>query len=101
VHLIAGGVGKQQDFSPLAPLVARRCKAVYLIGEAAGDLEQALAGTGVALHQVGDLEHAVSLARTEARPGDVVLLSPACASFDQYPNYEARGEHFRALVEAG
>jgi UDP-N-acetylmuramoylalanine--D-glutamate ligase len=101
VLLIAGGVGKQQDFSPLAPLVARRCKSVYLIGEAAGDLEQALGGTGVPLHQAGDLEHAVSLARAQARPGDVVLLSPACASFDQYPNYEARGEHFRALVEAG
>jgi len=101
VRLIAGGVGKQQDFSPLAPLVAQRCKSVYLIGEAAGDLQRALAGTGVALPQVGDLEHAVSLARTEAHAGDVVLLSPACASFDQYPNYEARGEHFRALVEAG
>ena len=101
VLLIAGGVGKQQDFSPLAPLVAERCKSVYLIGEAAADLEQALVGTGVPLHQAGDLEHAVSLARAQARPGDVVLLSPACASFDQYPDYEARGEHFRALVEAG
>jgi UDP-N-acetylmuramoylalanine--D-glutamate ligase len=101
VILIAGGVGKQQDFSPLAPLVAQRCKSVYLIGEAAGDLDAALCGTGVPLHQAGDLEHAVSLARSEARSGDVVLLSPACASFDQYPNYEARGEHFRALVEAG
>jgi UDP-N-acetylmuramoylalanine--D-glutamate ligase len=101
VLLIAGGVGKQQDFSPLAPLVARRCKSVYLIGEAAGDLEQALEGTGAPLHQAGDLQHAVSLARAQARPGDVVLLSPACASFDQYPNYEARGEHFRTLVEAG
>ena len=101
VILIAGGVGKQQDFSPLAPLVAQRCRSVYLIGDAAGDLEQALRGTRVPLHQAGDLEHAVSRARTEARPGDAVLLSPACASFDQYPNYEARGEHFRALVEAG
>ena len=101
VLLIAGGVGKQQDFSPLAPLVAQRCKSVYLIGEAAGDLDEALRGTSVPLHQAGDLENAVDLARAEARAGDVVLLSPACASFDQYPNYEARGEHFRALVEAG
>ena len=101
VLLIAGGVGKQQDFSPLAPLVAERCKSVLLIGEAAGDLERALAQTGVPLQQAGDLEHAVSLARAQARPGDVVLLSPACASFDQYPNYEVRGEHFRTLVEAG
>jgi UDP-N-acetylmuramoylalanine--D-glutamate ligase len=99
--LIAGGVGKQQDFSPLAPLVAQHCKSVYLIGEAAGDLDQALRGTGVTLHLAGDLEHAVGLVRAEALAGDVVLLSPACASFDQYPNYEARGEHFRALVEAG
>ncbi len=100
VHLIAGGVGKQQDFSPLAPLVAERCRAVYLIGEAAGDLARALEPAGVPLHDAGDLEHAVALARAAAAPGEVVLLSPACASFDQYPDFEARGEHFRALVEA-
>ncbi len=100
VHLIAGGVGKQQDFSPLAPLVAERCRAVYLIGEAAGDLARALERAGVPLHDAGDLEHAVALARAAAAPGEVVLLSPACASFDQYPDFEARGEHFRALVEA-
>ena len=60
IHLIAGGRGKQQDFSPLAPLVADRCRAVYLIGEAAGDLADALAPSGVPLHQAGDLEHAVA-----------------------------------------
>ncbi|HSC02777.1 MAG TPA: UDP-N-acetylmuramoyl-L-alanine--D-glutamate ligase, partial [Solirubrobacteraceae bacterium] len=100
IHLIAGGRGKQQDFSPLAREVAERCRAVYLIGEAAGDLAEALATAGVPLRQAGDLEHAVRLARGLAGPGEVVLLSPACASFDQYPDFEARGEHFRALVEA-
>ena len=99
VHLIAGGRGKQQDFSPLAPLVAERCVAVYLIGEAADDLAAALAPAGVPLHQAGEMEHAVGLARAGAHDGDTVLLSPACASFDQYPDFEARGEHFRALVE--
>jgi UDP-N-acetylmuramoylalanine--D-glutamate ligase len=98
VHLIAGGRGKEQDFSPLAPLVATRCKGVYLIGEAADELEQTLRVSRVALHQVGDLERAVRAARAAAAPGDVVLLSPACASYDQYPNFEARGEHFRTLV---
>jgi UDP-N-acetylmuramoylalanine--D-glutamate ligase len=100
VHLIAGGRGKQQDFSPLAPLVAQRCKAVYLIGEAAVELADALAGAGVQLHQAGDLEHAVAAAGAAAISGEAVLLSPACASYDQYSDYEARGEHFRALVEA-
>jgi len=99
VHLIAGGLGKRQDFSPLAPLVARRCRAVYLIGDAAGELGSALRGTGVPLHGVGDLERAVAQARAAAQQGDVVLLSPACASFDQYRDFEARGEHFRELVE--
>ncbi len=99
VHLVAGGRGKQQDFSPLAPLVAGRCVAVYLIGEAAADLAAALASSGVPLHRAGDLERAVVLARGAADDGDTVLLSPACASFDQYADFEARGEHFRALVE--
>jgi UDP-N-acetylmuramoylalanine--D-glutamate ligase len=100
VHLIAGGRGKRQDFSPLAPLVAQRCKAVHLIGEAAGELASVLRATGVALRDDVDLEHAVDHARAAVAGGDVVLLSPACASYDQYPNYEARGERFRALVEA-
>ena len=101
VHLIAGGRGKGQDFSPLAPLVAEYCEAVYLIGEAAGALHAALATSGVSLHYEGDLEHAVARARAAALPGATVLLSPACASYDQYTDFEARGEHFRALVEGG
>jgi UDP-N-acetylmuramoylalanine--D-glutamate ligase len=100
IHLIAGGLGKQQDFSALAGPVAKRCRAVYLIGEAAGELEQALAPAGVSLVQAGDLEHAVAAARTRARAGDVILLSPACASYDQYDNFEQRGDEFRALVAA-
>jgi UDP-N-acetylmuramoylalanine--D-glutamate ligase len=100
IHLIAGGRGKRQDFTPLAPLVAEHCRAVYLIGEAAGELADALEGTDVPLHQEGDLEHAVSSARTAGRAGEIVLLSPACASFDQYRDFEERGDHFRTLVEA-
>jgi UDP-N-acetylmuramoylalanine--D-glutamate ligase len=99
VHLIAGGRGKGQDFTPLAPLVASRCRAVYLIGEDAPKLAAALAPAGVPVHDVGDLERAVIEARSAAAPGDVVLLSPACASYDQYQDFEARGEHFRTLVE--
>jgi UDP-N-acetylmuramoylalanine--D-glutamate ligase len=98
VQLIAGGRGKQQDFSPLAPLVAEHCRAVYLIGEAAGELAQALSGSGVQIYDAGELERAVAQARAAAAPGDIVLLSPACASYDQYSDFEARGEHFRALV---
>ncbi|MFZ0043853.1 MAG: UDP-N-acetylmuramoyl-L-alanine--D-glutamate ligase [Solirubrobacteraceae bacterium] len=100
VHLIAGGRGKRQDFSPLAPLVAERCAAVYLIGEAADELSAALAPAGVDLQRVEDLERAVDAAARAARPGETVLLSPACASYDQYPDFEARGEHFRELVRA-
>jgi len=99
IHLIAGGRGKQQDFSPLAPLVAERCREVYLVGEAAAELADALAPSGVPLHQAGDLERAVGLARAAAVAGEIVLLSPACASYDQYTDFEARGDHFRALVE--
>jgi UDP-N-acetylmuramoylalanine--D-glutamate ligase len=99
IHLIAGGRGKRQDFTPLAEVVGERCAAVYLIGEAAGELERALAASGVPVRQCGELESAVSAARDAATAGDVVLLSPACASYDQYADFEARGAHFRALVE--
>jgi UDP-N-acetylmuramoylalanine--D-glutamate ligase len=99
VHLIAGGRGKSQDFSPLASTVAERCAAVYLIGEASEDLARVLAGTGVPVHDLGDLEAAVKAAAAAAEMGDTVLFSPACASFDQYKDFEARGDHFRALVQ--
>ncbi len=100
VHLIAGGRPKNQEFSSLAPLVAERCAAVYLIGEAAGQINQALAGLTVPVHMVGDLASAVQRARSAVCPGETVLLSPACASYDQYQDFEERGKHFRALVEA-
>jgi UDP-N-acetylmuramoylalanine--D-glutamate ligase len=100
VHLIAGGRGKRQDFTPLAPLVAERCAAVYLIGEAAAEIERAISASGVRIAVEGDLERAVASASAAASSGDVVLLSPACASYDQYADFEARGDHFRALVEA-
>jgi UDP-N-acetylmuramoylalanine--D-glutamate ligase len=99
IHLVAGGRGKLQDFAPLAPLVAERCRAVYLIGEAAGELADALKETGVPLHVMHELDEALSVARAAAQAGEVVLFSPACASYDQYPDFEARGEHFRSLVE--
>ena len=98
VHLIAGGQGKQQDFGPLAGLVGERCAAVYLIGQDAELIRDALGPAGVPLRMEGDLEHAVAAARADAAAGSTVLLSPACASFDQYRNFEARGDHFRALV---
>jgi UDP-N-acetylmuramoylalanine--D-glutamate ligase len=98
VHLIAGGRGKGSDYSPLAGPVAERCRAVYVIGETAASLHEALAPTGVPITDAGDLERAFAAAHDAARPGDVVLLSPGCASYDQYRSYEERGEHFRALV---
>jgi UDP-N-acetylmuramoylalanine--D-glutamate ligase len=99
VHLIAGGTPKDQDFSSLAPLVSERCTAVYLIGEAAGQINQALQGLSVPVDIAGELGRAVQAARRNAQPGDTVLLSPACASFDQYGNFEERGTNFRRLVE--
>jgi UDP-N-acetylmuramoylalanine--D-glutamate ligase len=94
VHLIVGGRGKGQDFAPLREPVRAGCAGVYLIGEAAPALGDVLPrGT-----QCGDLERALAAASGAAKPGEVVLLSPACASFDQYEDFEARGRHFKALV---
>lgn len=95
--LIAGGDCKGADFSPLAPVVTRTARAVILIGRDAPELEQALAGT-VPLLRAGDLTEAVALAAEQARPGDRVLLSPACASFDMFRNFEERGERFMEAV---
>jgi UDP-N-acetylmuramoylalanine--D-glutamate ligase len=103
VRLIAGGRPKQESFEPLAPVVAERCAAVYLIGEAAERMAAELASAaeaGVAIADVGTLERAVQRAAEEAEPGETVLLSPACASFDAFEDFEARGDAFRRLVEA-
>jgi UDP-N-acetylmuramoylalanine--D-glutamate ligase len=100
VHAILGGRSKGGGFTELVPAVAERCRAAYLIGETAGELHAALAPAGVPLHDCGDLERAVAAASAAAAPGDVVLLSPACPSYDQYASYEQRGDHFRALALA-
>ena len=101
VHVILGGRGKRSDYSPLARPIAARCRAAYLIGETAAELREALEPTGVPLHDCQDLERAVAAARGAAQPGDTILLSPACASYDQYRSFEERGDHFRALVAGG
>jgi UDP-N-acetylmuramoylalanine--D-glutamate ligase len=100
VHAIMGGSLKGGGFEPLVPVVAERCSSCLLIGAAAERLERDLAGTGVELVPCGDLERAVSEAARRARPGETVLLVPACASFDQYADFEQRGDHFRRLVHA-
>jgi UDP-N-acetylmuramoylalanine--D-glutamate ligase len=97
VHAILGGSLKGGGFEGLRPAVASRCRACYLIGEAAERLERDLAGAAP-LRRCGDLETAVRAASAAAAAGEVVLLSPACASYDQFRDYEQRGERFRALV---
>lgn len=100
IHLILGGQGKGQDFAPLRDAVQRSCRGVYLIGEDAPLIATALAGVQVPVESCGTLEHAVEKARERAQAGETVLLSPACASFDQFADYEARGERFRDLAGA-
>jgi UDP-N-acetylmuramoylalanine--D-glutamate ligase len=100
IHLILGGQGKGQDFTPLLAAVARSCAGVYVIGEDAPAIARAIAGGRVPVRECGDLERAVAEARRAAVAGEVVLLSPACASFDQFTDFEARGERFRELVGA-
>jgi UDP-N-acetylmuramoylalanine--D-glutamate ligase len=100
VHLIAGGSLKGGGFDGLRDAVAGRCVAVYLIGEASDRMAADLDGT-VPLHRCGDLEHAVQAAAAAAKAGEVVLLSPACASYDQFRNFEERGDRFRELAAGG
>jgi UDP-N-acetylmuramoylalanine--D-glutamate ligase len=97
VHVILGGQGKGESYAPLRPAVAAHAAAAYLIGEEAPALRAALDGA-TELHDSGDLATAVAQARAAARPGEVVLLAPACASYDQFDNFEVRGEAFRELA---
>lgn len=98
IVLIAGGDGKGQDFSPLATPVKENTRAVVLIGRDAALIESALNNSGVPLIKADSLEQAVELAYQSALPGDAVLLSPACASFDMFRNYVHRAEVFCAAV---
>lgn len=97
IVLIAGGQGKGADFAPLARAVRKHCSAVILLGEDAPLIEQAIAASVTTLRATS-MQDAVRLAADQARPGDLVLLSPACASFDMFSGYEARGEAFCAAV---
>jgi UDP-N-acetylmuramoylalanine--D-glutamate ligase len=104
VVVILGGDGKGQDFSPLADPVARYARAVVLIGRDAPQIRAALEGTGVSIQDAGgtpeSMAQAVKLAAERAQPGDAVLMSPACASFDMFKDYEHRAKVFVAAVQA-
>jgi UDP-N-acetylmuramoylalanine--D-glutamate ligase len=97
VHLILGGKDKGSDYTLLSPLLRERVRAVYTIGSAAAKIESQLRGV-VPIHSCETLERAVCDAASLSRPGEVVLLSPACSSFDQFENYEHRGRVFKQLV---
>jgi UDP-N-acetylmuramoylalanine--D-glutamate ligase len=97
IHLILGGKDKGSDYTTLSPLLRERVRAVYTIGSAAEKIESQLRGV-VSIHSCGTLDAAVNSAAAAAHPGEVVLLAPACSSFDQFENYEHRGRVFKELV---
>ena len=98
IILIAGGRDKGNDYSSLAPLVERNVRVVIALGESADKVEQELGPHAEQHMRAESLEQAVQVAHLLAQPGEVVLLSPACASFDMFENYEARGEAFKKAV---
>jgi UDP-N-acetylmuramoylalanine--D-glutamate ligase len=97
IHLILGGKDKNSDYTQLGDLLRSRVRAVYTIGAAAAKIESHLRGV-VSIHSCETLERAVTTAAAAAHPGEVVLLAPACSSFDQFENYEQRGRIFKELV---
>lgn len=99
IHLIAGGKDKHAPYEPMVQAAKGRVKTCYVIGEAAPLLHRAMEGT-CSVVDCGTMETALERAKTAAKPGEVVLLSPACASFDQFKNYEHRGDVFAAWVRA-
>lgn len=98
VWLILGGRDKASDYTPLRPLIEARGREVLLIGEATPIIAAQLADLAIPVVHCGDMAAAVAYASSRVVPGDVVLLSPACASFDQYSGYNERGRHFKSLV---
>ncbi len=99
IHLILGGKDKGSDYTELNPLLAGRVKRVYTIGAAAAKIESQI-GTTVPVTSAQTLEAAVRKAADLAVDGDIVLLAPACASFDQFSSYEERGRVFKSLVKS-
>ena len=99
IHLILGGRDKDSDYSELKPLLAERVKRVYTIGEAAAKIESQI-GDAAPVLSAQTLESAVRKAADLAAAGDIVLLAPACASFDQFSSYEHRGRVFKELVQS-
>jgi UDP-N-acetylmuramoylalanine--D-glutamate ligase len=100
VAIILGGEGKEQDFAPLKPALAQHARAIALIGRDAGLIAAAVDGCGVPTQQCADMEAAVRWCAGQARTGDAVLLSPACASFDMFRNYAHRAQVFIDAVRA-
>jgi UDP-N-acetylmuramoylalanine--D-glutamate ligase len=99
IHIILGGKDKGAPYTPLVPLLRERAKRVYTIGAAAAKIEEEISGS-VDVVKAGTIDIAVRKAAESARPGDVVVLAPACASFDQFDNFEQRGRIFKELVQA-
>jgi len=100
LHLILGGSLKGESFAPLADAIRARggVRSIQLVGEASDELADALDAESLAYERADTLDRAVSAAASAAAPGDIVLLSPACASYDQFANFEERGDEFRRLV---
>ncbi len=100
VAIVLGGEGKAQDFSPLRDALAEHARAVALIGRDARIIAEAIEGCGVPTRYCPDLPDAVRWCASQAQPGDAVLLSPACASFDMFRSYVHRSEVFVEIVHA-
>ena len=104
VILIAGGYDKHIPYEPLAPEVIRHVKTLILMGATGPRIEKVVrehpdfAASGLVIEHADNMQHAVELARAAAHPGDEIILSPASASFDLYPNFEARGREFKKIV---
>jgi UDP-N-acetylmuramoylalanine--D-glutamate ligase len=97
IHLILGGKDKNSDYGTLSDLLRSRVKAIYTIGSAAAKIESQLRGV-VAIHSCETMDKAIAAISAAAHPGDIVLLAPACSSFDQFESYEHRGRVFKELV---